>query len=372
MMAMERAWHDAIETASDYHRSREAFRSAAARIGWAHESAAIDARDRDGNELTIDVAVSTTESSERAIVVSSGLHGVEAPLGAAIQLLLVREQRELSRIASAAKLVFLHALNPFGFAFGRRVNEDNVDLNRNFLTSGESYAGHPDGYARLNRLLNPQSPPTKLDWFYGQAALAVLREGMPALKQAVAAGQYDFPRGLFFGGQGPSATQRVLESLLPRLVSGCRDVIHLDFHTGLGRFASYKLLLDDDVSESQFAELAGRFGAESLQRSHVDGVAYRARGTLGPWCRQLLAGCNYRYLCAEFGTYGPLRMLAGLRAENAATQWAGEDSFAVERARRRLRELFCPPSSAWWSATLKAGLELIEKAASRRDSAGPD
>ena len=27
---------------------------------------------------------------------------------------------------------FIHALNPFGFAWLRRVNEDNVDLNRNF------------------------------------------------------------------------------------------------------------------------------------------------------------------------------------------------------------------------------------------------
>ena len=30
-------------------------------------------------------------------------------------------------------IVLLHASNPYGFAWGRRVNEDNVDLNRNFV-----------------------------------------------------------------------------------------------------------------------------------------------------------------------------------------------------------------------------------------------
>ena len=33
--------------------------------------------------------------------------------------------------------------------------------------------------------------------------------------------------------------------------------------------------------------------------------------------------CSYFYLCAEFGTYPPVRMLAGLRAENQAQFWGG-------------------------------------------------
>lgn len=29
--------------------------------------------------------------------------------------------------------MFIHALNPYGFATNRRVNEDNIDINRNLL-----------------------------------------------------------------------------------------------------------------------------------------------------------------------------------------------------------------------------------------------
>ena len=59
------------------------------------------------------------------------------------------------------RCVLLHALNPYGFAWLRRVNEHNVDLNRNFLLPGEAYRGSPAGYAALDPLLNPKSPPAR-------------------------------------------------------------------------------------------------------------------------------------------------------------------------------------------------------------------
>ena len=35
----------------------------------------------------------------------------------------------------------LHALNPYGFSHLRRVNEDNADLNRNFVDFSRAAAG---------------------------------------------------------------------------------------------------------------------------------------------------------------------------------------------------------------------------------------
>ena len=91
-------------------------------------------------------------------------------------------------------LVLIHALNPYGFAWVRRANEENVDLNRNFLLAGEPYAGSPARYAALDALLNPKHPPRRLDLFRLRAMASILRHGMPQLKQAVAGGQYDFPQ----------------------------------------------------------------------------------------------------------------------------------------------------------------------------------
>ena len=51
-------------------------------------------------------------------------------------------------------LVFVHALNPYGFSWVRRVNEDNVDLNRNFPDWSQPLPTN-DGYAELADILVP-------------------------------------------------------------------------------------------------------------------------------------------------------------------------------------------------------------------------
>jgi hypothetical protein len=140
-------------------------------------------------------------------------------------------------------------------------------------------------------------------------------------------------------------------------------VVHLDFHTGLGRWGTFKLLLDDTLTAPQRAWMARRFGAQAVEPSRSDGVAYAARGSLGPWCAALLPGVDYLYACAEFGTYPPLRVLAGLRAENQATHWADPKAAITMETRRRLRELFCPPQSSWWEQVLPAAVGLVQAAA---------
>ena len=50
---------------------------------------------------------------------------------------------------------------------------------------------------------------------------------------------------------------------------------------------------------------------------------------------------EYLFACAEFGTFGPVKVLAGLRAENQAHHWGNSESESTHRAKIRLKELFC-------------------------------
>ena len=116
------------------------------------------------------------------VVVSSGLHGVEGYFGSAVQLALLEgEDVVRGHCRSGVALVLIHALNPYGFAWVRRANEENVDLNRNFLLTGESYKGSPPRYAALDALLNPKHPPHRLDTFRLRSMVSILRHGMPQL-----------------------------------------------------------------------------------------------------------------------------------------------------------------------------------------------
>lgn len=344
----------------DYATSRERFRRAAIRLNWLHEAHAIAQAGPGGEALSIDVARADARDADTTLIVSSGLHGVEGFFGAAVQLALMDDFATIRARAARPRIVFVHALNPYGFAWRRRVNEDNVDLNRNFLLTGEPYGGSPAGYAALDPLLNPSRAGNSAIGFYLQAALHVARNGMPALKQSVAAGQYDFPRGLFYGGAGPAQTTRILHEHLPRWVAGTRRVVHIDLHSGLGRWATYRLLLDAPITSEQRLALHMWCSKETLVETEGDAAEYSVRGGMGRWAATLAA--DYTLLVAEFGTYHPLRVLAGMRAENHAHHWSTLDSAGTQQAKAWLTELFCPASPQWRNSVLTQAVDLVHRA----------
>jgi hypothetical protein len=343
----------------DYATSRRRFREAATTLGAALEAHAIGEHGPDGEDLTIDVAIAPGANAEGTLVISSGLHGVEGFLGSAVQLALLRAWDARRETLPAMRCVFLHGLNPFGFAWRRRVNERNVDLNRNLLSEGESFGGSPAGYSQLDNLLNLRQAPSRWEPVTLKFLLAIARYGMPTLKQSVASGQYDYPQGLFYGGDRPSRTHEVLSAHYERWLADSRRVMHLDFHTGLGAWATCKLLIDYPLSESQHQRLSRCFGADAFERTQAPGVAYRTRGSFGQWCVARNRGRDYLYAAAEFGTYNPLRVLAGLRAENQAHHWGPPDNASTGRAKQQLVELFCPRAESWRTQVVERSLQLV-------------
>jgi hypothetical protein len=345
----------------NYYAARAWFREAVDWLGWQTEAHPIDAAGPDGKELTIDVAVSPTLNSDRTVVVSSGLHGVEGFFGSAVQAAWLDRQKPGPL---PARLVFLHALNPYGFAHVRRYDETNADPNRNFLLPGEAYVGAPPGYAELDPVLNPRSPPRRIDLFPLRGRWEVLTRGLPAMKRIIMTGQYEYPRGVFFGGAGPSRSNRVLAANLGRWVAGSREVVHLDLHCGLGPWATYKLLIDYPLTHPHRSRLEQLFGPSVIEACDVEGTgtAYYSRGDFGRWCVAQGLAKDYLFACAEFGTYGPVTMLAGIRAENRAFHWADPGSAATRRSKRRLMDLFCPADAGWRETVVDTGTTLIDRA----------
>jgi len=345
----------------DYATARARFRAAArARVARV-EAHPIAGAGPGGEELAIDAALIGDEDPARLVIVSGGLHGVEGYLGSAIQQAILEGDLAAEPPPGSA-LLLLHALDPYGYAWTRRVNEANVDLNRNFLADDAPYAGSPPLYGHLDPWLNPRRPPRRPSGFLPLALLTILRHGLPALKDAVAFGQYDYPRGLFFGGHAPSATQRLLAEHLPRWAGAAGQILHVDVHTGLGPRGTCKLLLDEEMAD-RAPWLAGVFGAGTVEVSEPNGTAYHSRGDLLTWCRSRpFAGRCYDGVCAEFGTDPALRVLTALRAENQAYHWCTPDDPAARRARSRLRAAFAPADPRWRSRTLARGLAIVRRA----------
>ena len=283
-----------------YDEAREKFRRAASRAGaelhalplagpiWG--GAAEKGRDSftGENRLTIDIAVlhgperkhentcdetkhdsetarSMNQQKRRLMIHMSGVHGVEGHAGSAIQckfLDAVGEKK--AHIPPGVSVVFVHILNPYGFKFQRRFNENNVDLNRNLIVFEDLSLRQPDeeapkadgemplhrhfvgidvhsttttndgtirrinsaifdrlsfshrgkkSYDTFSHLFNlPRIWRPLLDdlYFAFRAPLAILCYGFHRLKHAIVSAQYHKPDGIFYGGDRIEASHIAL------------------------------------------------------------------------------------------------------------------------------------------------------------------
>jgi hypothetical protein len=347
---------------NDYVRARARFREAAARAGLALLAYPIGKLGPFGEELTIDVALAGPARATQALVVSSGTHGVEGYFGSAVQLALLGQRELCTALAQRVTLVLIHAINPYGFAYKRRVNEDNVDQNRNFVLEGRPFAGAPEAYRGLDALLNPESAPSLFDPFLLRAGAAVARSGFLPLKNAIAQGQYEFARGLFFGGQAASATQRILNDHMRQWLGRPERVLHLDLHTGLGKWGSYALCADLPADSARVARLKREFGAGAVQGFDTEGVLYEIKGGMGRWLEQCIEDAQYDCLLAEFGTCSSLRVLSAMRYENRIHHFGADRPRLVEKGRAALLEAFCPRSPAWRRLVVERALGVVRQA----------
>ena len=318
------------------------------------ETIPLDAKGPNGEGLGIDIAWFGAAHPRRVLLHSSGLHGVEGFAGSAIQLQLLNN---LPTLPEAAALIVVHVLNPYGMAWLRRFNENNVDLNRNFL-GDDPYAGAPDTYSRLDSFLNPQSPPTT-DFYTLRVCWLILREGLPALKQAVVGGQYEFPKGLFFGGTRFEQRPQKYEIFLTYRLASAERIIAIDVHTGLGKYGEDTLL----VEEKEYDALRSMFGERVAPSTPDKSVAYRARGALDTVFSRAMPKAEIFAVTQEFGTYSPTKVLHALTEEN---RWHHYGTGALDHpAKQILKDTFCPKDDTWRESVLGRGKELLKQGLAR-------
>src|SRR6516165_2490076 len=181
-------------------------------------------------ELFVDVAMLGPQNPENLLMLISATHGVEGFCGSGCQVGYLTDQL-YNVLPANAGAILIHALNPFGFARLRRVNEDNVDLNRNFQDFSKELPSS-SLYEPLHNWLVPK------DWDGDQrrTADAALKKyisdfGIQRFQASVSGGQYSRPTGLFYGGIRESWSNRVFRQILGEHVSSAtKEMAVLDFH----------------------------------------------------------------------------------------------------------------------------------------------
>ncbi len=218
---------------SDYAEARARFIAAAQAAGARLASHANPAPGPGGLALSTDTAWFGPADAEAVLVTISATHGAEGHCGSGAQVGWFESglHRELP---PGVALFAIHAINPSGFAWLRRVTEDNVDLNRNFLAHGGDYPAN-EAYDELHPALCPP------DWDDASIAesnrtIDAYREehGAWALQTAVAGGQYNHADGIFYGGNTETWSRGAMVRILRDNLGGAARVAVVDYHTGLG------------------------------------------------------------------------------------------------------------------------------------------
>ena len=218
---------------SSYAQARGKFFAAAVAANLPVTSHAHPRAGRDGEALAMDVVLDGAPDAERLLIVSSACHGVEGYCGSGVQVAALHDG-EWRQHAQAKKVavLYVHALNPFGFSHVRRATHENVDINRNFHDFGQPLPVNL-GYRSIHSLLLPERWPPDAD---NAAAIAAFIEknGAGAFQSAVSGGQHEFPDGLFVGGIEPTWSNLTIRQVLRDHGRTARKLAWIDLHTGLG------------------------------------------------------------------------------------------------------------------------------------------
>jgi len=363
-----------------YDQSRDLFRKEvsahAAKLAGAFEPFSIP--NQDGDDLTIDHAF-FSKGGDRLLVIQSGIHGSEAATGAAVQMLVLRELLD-QLLAKGIDVYVIHALNPWGFKHGRRTDEHNVNLNRNFSIDGALYKTASPNYSKYRNLFEPEQA-VDSDWADSLAGDAkflveIASNGFStqALADGLDNGQYEFPKGLNYGGRAPAVQSAFMEgSLKPLLARPYKKVLFMDFHTGLGDAGVLAVIKGRKPAPGLMDEFAGMLqGQSGIEIKSAESSGFFATygdvidyvPLLAPDPEKVLA------VTMEYGTMGTdtlsqLKSAQRLILENQAWFHGASSPSVLAAVKRNFADLFNPADMEWRRKVIDAArrvfVQLAEK-----------
>ncbi len=304
-----------------------------------------------GEELGCDVAINHPEGAEIALVTSSAVHGVEGYAGSALQNLFMEMTNK--RVAT----IHVHALNPVGFAYDRRADADNFDVNRNFLGAYDTLPME-DEYLKYSHIIVPSPKHNKILTELKLAAYAIAKPDQ--MKDIITRGQSSCETGMYYTGRKASWSRGVWETIINQHLSRYAQVIHVDVHTGLGESGAIQMMgasaqdHEAGIAKSAWGEnlafLRNADGTNGTLSSTTIGEIQNSWGLVGGNKPERAASFTM-----EFGTLAPLDVFKALRADHAAHARGEKDPETLSGIRAGMRRAFAPSEAVWLEKVLKNG-----------------
>ncbi|MEX2628121.1 MAG: DUF2817 domain-containing protein [Ilumatobacteraceae bacterium] len=349
-----------------YLEARAAFGDAARAAGARVSSHVHPGQGPEGEELAVDLASLGPDDATDLVLVVSGTHGVEGYCGSALQTQWLRTCRH--ERPEGTRVVMLHGFNPYGFAWVRRVNEDNVDLNRNFV----DWTGMPPANPEYDGIADLVVP---ADWSKAEQQRTTLElltiaeeRGWEHLQTVISSGQYSQPTGVFYGGREPVWSHSLLLDVVATELASCQRLTIIDLHSGLGPWGHGELIVHEPVGSPGYDRARATWGeVRSMQSGESVSAVLQ-----GDWLAAipgLVADSEVTAAALEFGTVDIVTVMQALRAD--AWLHAHGDPLGAEAPaiRAQVRAAFADDGPGWiatlwerFAAVMRASLGLPARA----------
>ena len=304
------------------------------------------------------------KTKENLVVLTTGVHGIEGYIGSVMLDVFFDEIYPTLDSESTGVLVVAN-VNPYGMKYMRRYNENNVDLNRNFILDWDSFdlSSNKD-YPEVKEFLQPEGKIGNALWheagFYLNLAKEALTKGADKVSDALLTGQYEYPEGVYYGGNGDEKSTAYLKGVFNDCLDGeYGNIVHIDIHSGYG--PRYNMVIFNSVYETMTeAETKKAFGYDYVI-SHDSESFYATTGDTTDYFYRLAESKgtdkDLFSTCFEFGTIGDsfIESILSLKYtvdENRQHWYPTENKVSAEVVRENYNELFYPTETQWREKTV--------------------
>lgn len=347
---------------NSYEDIRTHLQELTADLGVEISSHAIDADDG----LYIDsFYLPSTGEKTNLVVLTTGVHGIEGYIGSVMLDVFFREVYPTLDDANTGVLVVAN-VNPYGMKYFRRYNENNVDLNRNFILDWETFdLSSNKEYPKVDTFLGPTGKIGNALWheagFYLSLGKTAVTDGAGTISDALLTGQYQYPQGVYYGGTGDEASTVYLKDVFSQcLDSPYENIVHIDIHSGYG--PRYNMVIFNSVFETMNeAESQAAFGYDHIIAYDSESFYATTGDTTDFFYRlaqQKQRETDLFSTCFEFGTIGDaffdtILSLKYTVDENRNHWYPTDNPTSARILHENYMELFYPTETAWREKTVE-------------------
>lgn len=318
------------------------------------------------DDLYIDnIYLPSKKEKENLIILTTGVHGMEGYIGSVMLDVFFEEIYPTIDTEKTGILVVAN-VNPYGMKYKRRYNENNVDLNRNFILDWKDFdmSSNKD-YPEVKDFLQPEGKIGNALWhevgFYLNLAKEAITKGADKVSDALLTGQYEYPQGVYYGGSGDEKSTAYLKGVFNDcLEDEYNNLVHIDIHSGYG--PRYNMVIFNSIYETMNEKETKKAFNYDYVISYDSESFYATTGDTTDFFYRLAESKNTDKevfsTCFEFGTIGDsfLDSILSLKYtvdENRQHFFPSDNKIASEVVKENYNELFYPTEKAWREKTIE-------------------